>query len=99
MKARHKPYGLQRIYRTIKLQYNIKHIYSSDLPRAVQTAEPIAAALNLPIIALKQFREVNNGDLAGMKNDIANSKYPGLYWDTIEWEEHYPNGESPKEFF
>ncbi|HOP10893.1 MAG TPA: histidine phosphatase family protein [Oscillospiraceae bacterium] len=82
-----------------KLQYNIKHIYSSDLPRAVQTAEPIAAVLNLPITALKQFREANNGDLAGMDNDIANQKYPGLYWNTLEWEECYPNGESPKEFF
>lgn len=82
-----------------KLQYNIKRIYSSDLPRAVQTAEPIAAVLSLPIIALRQFREANNGDLAGIKNDIASQKYPGLYWNTLEWEGRYPNGESPKEFF
>lgn len=82
-----------------KLKYNIKHIYSSDLLRAMQTAKPIADALNLPIIALKQFREVNNGDLSGMDNKIANRKYPGLYWNSLEWEENYPNGESPREFY
>ena len=81
------------------LQYDIKHIYSSDLPRAMQTADQIAVLLGLPIIEMEQFREVNNGDLAGIKNEIANQKYPRLYWNTLGWEENYPNGESPKEFF
>ena len=25
--------------------------------------------------------------------------YPGLYWNTLDWEQRYPGGESPKEFY
>ena len=78
---------------------NIRHIYSSDLPRAMQTAEILAEKLQLPVVPLKQFREVNNGDLAGMKNEEALVRYPGLFWNQLEWEQCYPNGESPKQFY
>ena len=44
----------------------IKRIYSSDLLRAMQTAQSVADKLYLPIIPMPEFREVNNGDLAGM---------------------------------
>ena len=77
----------------------IKHIYSSDLLRAMQTAQSVADKLHLPIIPMQEFREVNNGDLAGMKNDLASKLYPGLYWNTLGWEQRYPGGESPKEFY
>lgn len=77
----------------------IKHIYSSDLPRAVQTAQPVADQLHLPIMQMPGFREVNNGDLAGMNNELANRIYPGLYWNTPGWEEPYPGGESPRAFY
>ena len=77
----------------------IKHIYSSDLLRAMQTAQYIADKLHLPIIPMPEFREVNNGDLAGMKNDLASKMYPGLYWNTLGWEQRYPGGESPREFY
>lgn len=46
-------------------------IYSSDLARAKQTAYIIADTLNVPVVLSKAFREVNNGVLAGMKNDEA----------------------------
>lgn len=74
-------------------------IHTSDLPRARQTAEILGNVLQLSVIENHLFREVNNGDLAGMKNEIANFRYPGLYWNTLGWDEHYPNGESPHEFF
>ncbi|MBQ8496065.1 MAG: histidine phosphatase family protein [Clostridia bacterium] len=77
----------------------VKHIFSSDLPRTVQTAKPIAEKLGLPVVYLSDFREVNNGDLAGMKNEIAVERYPGLFWNTLAWDEKYPNGESPKDFY
>lgn len=77
----------------------IKHIYSSDLLRATQTAQSVADKLHLPIIPMQEFREVNNGDPAGMKNDLASKMYPGLYWNTLGWEQRYPDGESPKEFY
>jgi probable phosphoglycerate mutase len=79
--------------------YKINKIYSSDLPRAIQTAELISEKLNLQISMLSQFRETNNGVFAGMKNEIANKEYPNLFWNTLEWEQPYPGGESPKEFY
>ena len=77
----------------------IKYIYSSDLLRAMQTAQSVADKLHLPIVPMPEFREVNNGDLAGIKNELANKMYPGLYWNTLDWEQRYPGGESPKEFY
>lgn len=82
-----------------KDKYNIGMIYSSDIKRAKQTAEIIAEKLNLSVELLQGFREVNNGNLAGMSNIVAEEKYPNMYWRKLEWYEHYPNGESPKEFY
>lgn len=76
----------------------IDRIYSSDLKRARQTAEVLAEQLDIPICFRPEFRETNNGDLAGMKHELANERYPGLYWNTLGWNERYPNGESPSEF-
>ncbi len=45
------------------------------------------------------LREADNGDLAGMKNDLANERYPGLYWSTLDYNQRYPNGESPELFY
>ena len=42
---------------------------------------------------------MNNGILAGMKNDLAAENFPGLYWNTLDWEQRYPEGESPQEFY
>lgn len=81
------------------VDFPVSRLYSSDLLRAVQTAEPVAQKLNLPIISAPQFRETNNGHLAGMKHELACEKYPGMYWSTLQWEEKYPGGESPKNFY
>lgn len=80
-------------------QYNIKKIISSDLKRALQTAEIIADTLDLEIETDSNLREVNNGDLAGMKNEIADKLYPNLFWRSLDWNQRYPNGESPCEFY
>lgn len=80
-------------------QLNIQTIYSSDLCRAVQTAQILAKKQLLPVTWLPQFREVNNGALAGMKNDLALQRYPGLFWNQLGWEQCYPGGESPKQFY
>lgn len=81
------------------LQYNIKTIFSSDLTRAKETAQPISEKLDIKIEYIEDLREMNNGDLAGLQNDIANEKYPGLYFNSLAMDEKYPNGESPNEFF
>ncbi len=78
---------------------NVGLIFTSDLPRARQTADILSHALNLPVRDLPAFRETNNGLLAGMKHTEAERQYPGLYWSALEWEQAYPEGESPGEFF
>ena len=78
---------------------NIAKIFSSDLLRAKQTAEIISAKINVSVEYLPQFREINNGILADMKNETASIKYPNLYWNTLEWGECYPCGESPHQFY
>ena len=78
---------------------NIGSVYTSDLLRARQTADILASALSVPIVEKTNFREVNNGVLAGMDNRLAEEKYPGLYWRSLDWAESYPEGESPCEFY
>ena len=77
----------------------VGRIYSSDLPRARQTADILSNALGLAVEERPEFRETNNGVLAGMKNTVAAERYPGLYWSALAWDERYPGGESPHEFF
>ena len=79
--------------------YKITHIISSDLPRAKTTANIISSELGLPVKEEYNIREINNGDLSGMLNSVADKKYPGLYFRSLEMDEPYPNGESPKEFY
>ena len=93
--------GRQQVYSAKSSLYNkgITQIYSSDLVRAKETAEIVANALSLEINYLPQFRESNNGLLAGMLKSEAAEKYPGVYWNTLGWTETWPNGESPEQFF
>ena len=77
----------------------ISKLYSSDLTRARETAQIVAEALSLEITYLPQFRESNNGLLAGMLKTEAAERYPGVYWNTLGWTERWPGGESPEEFY
>lgn len=77
----------------------IEAIFSSDLPRARETAEIVAESLRLPVTLLPQFRETNNGALAGMLKTEAKEQYPGIFWSALGWTQRYPEGESPEQFF
>ena len=85
--------------KSILCNKGITKIYSSDLVRAKETAEIVANDLSLPITYLSQFRESNNGLLAGMLKTEAAEKYPGIYWNALGWTETWPEGESPEQFF
>ncbi len=50
-------------------EYNIQKIISSDLERAMQTANIINEELNLPIEYTEKLREMNNVKIAGMLNE------------------------------
>ena len=96
------PEGIQEtemLAQAIASKLKINKIYSSDLTRAMQTAELIANHIQVDVIPIPGFRETNNGDLAGMKNSLALEKYPGLFWNQLKWDQCYPNGESPKQFY
>ena len=90
---------VEQLSNEIANNLKIEKIYTSDLKRAFQTAQIIGNRLSLPLTLTPQFRETNNGDLAGMDNDLALKRYPGLFWNQLKWEQCYPNGESPKQFY
>lgn len=74
--------GLEQAERTAKLlaKEEISAIYSSDLERAVQTAEPLAQLLNLGINRSKAFRERNVGVLEGLTFEESKERYPLDYY-------------------
>ncbi|GHO77206.1 hypothetical protein KSD_49770 [Ktedonobacter sp. SOSP1-85] len=74
-------------------------LISSDLRRAWETAEYIAQEMELPIQSSSLWREMNNGELAGMPNHLAEQLYPGLFASSLQMDEPYPHGESPRQFF
>lgn len=82
-----------------KDKYNINTLISSDLRRTVETINEISVKFNMPIKLCEEWREINNGILAGMLNTEALQKYPGLYFNTLQMDERYPSGESPIEFY
>lgn len=82
-----------------KSTFNIHRIVSSDLQRALDTANEISRILELPVESSGNWREMNNGVIAGMPNEIVAERYPGLYFSSLQMDERFPGGESPLEFF
>ena len=66
-------------------------ILSSDLPRALQTAQAIARACGLPVVTTPLLHERNFGDLRGRR-------YDDLDHDPLTAEPAPPGGESRAEF-
>ena len=61
----------------------IDAIYSSDLLRAVQTAQPLSELLELPIIDTPTFRERHVGVLEGLTFDESKERYPDDYYALV----------------
>lgn len=80
-------------------ELNISRIISSDLPRSKETADVINEYLNLPIEYSSEWREINSGILSGMSKQESDEKYPNFYIEKMGIDQHYPNGESPREFY
>ena len=68
---------------------NINAIYTSDLLRAVQTAEPLATLANLPIIKTSAFRERNVGVLEGLTFDESKIAHPKDYYALVNRSVHH----------
>ena len=75
---------------------NINAIYSSDLLRAVQTAEPLSKLTGIPIVTKPEFRERNVGVLEGLTFDESKQEYPNDYYALVNRNVHHviTNGES-----
>lgn len=82
-----------------KNEFNIEKIISSDLTRARMTADIINKKLQVPIMYDQRLRENNNGIFAGMLNEKAIKEYPNAFFSNLEYDERFPQGESPREFF
>lgn len=74
----------------------INAIYSSDLIRALATAEPLAKSRRLPVMRDARLRELNLGVLQGLTHDEIVMKYPaemkGMEADYMDYV--VPEGES-----
>ncbi len=77
----------------------IDRIIASDLRRAKMTADIINEKLNVDIKYDMRIRENNNGIFAGMLNEEAIKKYPNAFFSNLKYNEKFPQGESPKDFF
>ena len=75
---------------------NVTAIYSSDLHRAVQTAEPLSKLAGVPVISTSAFRERNVGVLEGLTFDESKQTFPKDYYALVNRNVHHviTNGES-----
>ena len=65
--------------RLVKLDANPKHIYTSDLARAKETAEIVAGKFGVPVVPDKLFREMAMGSWDGELIEDIKNKFPGEY--------------------
>jgi len=83
--------GRRQAEKTAKLlaKEGINAVYSSDLLRAVQTAEPLAELLNIEIRTSPALRERNVGVLEGLTFDESKAKFPRDYYALINRDIHH----------
>ncbi len=77
--------GVLQAEATAKLlaKEGINFIYSSDLHRAIQTAEPLSKLTGIPITSTSAFRERNIGVLEGLTFDESKETFPKDYYALV----------------
>ena len=73
-------------------KYKIDGVYSSDLRRALATAQVIASNRELKVIPCKSLREIDFGEFEGMTFDEIQSRYPDWVPTNFDFTTH--QGES-----
>lgn len=68
---------------------NITAIFSSDLYRAVQTAEPLSRLTGIPILTKAAFRERHVGVLEGLTFDESKQNHPKDYYALVNRNFHH----------
>ncbi len=91
----------ERLAREAQDGARLDAIYSSDLQRAQQTAQPIADALALPIALSQGLRERSYGAFQGHDSDEIAARFPDEYaqWQTRDPGFAPPDGESLRAFY
>jgi broad specificity phosphatase PhoE len=72
-------------------------VYASDISRAVQTAEIVAAGLGVAVTACKSLREVFIGSLIGTAFDVAHIEAVSDQWCAGALDTRFDGGESGTE--
>ncbi len=77
------------------------HLYSSDLGRAYQTAQPISEATGQAIITDPALREKNLGIFEGLTSETLLERYPEEYerFQKLEPDYAVPGSESAQQFY
>ena len=78
----------------------IDAVYSSDLKRALVTAEVISSGHKVDIVTCSELREVNYGDVEGLTFEEIGRLHPGVaeLVANFSLRLHFPGGESFEEF-
>lgn len=79
--------------------HKISAVYASPLPRAIQTAMPLAASLTLPIEETADLLDIDYGAWEGMAREDIRAKYPAMYetWLKTPGKVNFPGGESVRQ--
>jgi broad specificity phosphatase PhoE len=79
--------------------YKMAGVYASPLPRAVQTARPLAESHNLKIEETADLLDIDYGAWEGMARENIRASYPDLYdaWVKTPGKVRFPGGESLKQ--
>jgi len=67
----------------------ITAIYSSDLLRAVQTAEALSRLVSIPVVQTSAFRERHVGVLEGLTFDESKAEFPKDYYALVNRNIHH----------
>lgn len=75
--------------------------YSSDLSRALKTAELVLRGRNIPLHRMPELRELNYGVWEGMTYQDTEAQYPSLYSQLMAGDPAFspPGGESVEDLF
>jgi probable phosphoglycerate mutase len=75
-------------------------LYSSDLLRAMDTAQHIGEAFGVEAIADARLREHNNGECADLTIEEAKARWPDTWAVPVPLDVRaYPGAETPREFY
>ncbi|GAB7540292.1 histidine phosphatase family protein [Burkholderia sp. 22PA0099] len=91
----------ERLAREAREGQRLDAIYSSDLQRARQTAQPFADALGLPVVLNEGLRERNYGAFQGHDSAEIAEKFPDAHaqWQTRDPGFEPAGGESQRAFY